>query len=52
MWGVISVAIVAAVVTLALGFTAYHFRMRYHAQAQIKEIMCAPHLCIISSDLQ
>ncbi|KAK9799792.1 hypothetical protein WJX73_009230 [Symbiochloris irregularis] len=39
MGGVIGVAVVAACVTLAIGFGAYHFRMRHHAHAQIKEIM-------------
>lgn len=39
--GLVVVVAVAAAVTLAVGMAAYHFRMRAHAQHQIKEIMCA-----------
>ena len=39
--GVLAIVVAAAMITLAIGFAAYHFRMRYHAQQQIKEIMCA-----------
>lgn len=37
--GVVGIVVVAAVLTLAIGFAAYHFRMRYHAQQQIHDIM-------------
>lgn len=37
--GVIGVVVVAAVLTLGAGFAAYHFRMRLHAQQQIRDIM-------------
>lgn len=41
-WGsVIGIVITAAILTLCIGFAAYHFRMRYHAQQQVKEIMYA-----------
>ena len=39
-WGaIVGIVIVAAVVTLGIGFAAYHFRMRFHAHEQIKDIM-------------
>ena len=41
-WGaVIGIVVAAAALTLGIGFAAYHFRMRYHAHEQVKDIMCA-----------
>ena len=37
--GIVAIVVAAAVLTLAAGFAAYHFRMRYHAHEQIKDIM-------------
>lgn len=39
-WGaILGVVIAAAVLTLGIGFAVYHFRMRYHAHEQIRDIM-------------
>ena len=45
--GVMGVVVAAAILTLGIGFMAYHFRMRYHAQQQIKDIMCASCLSLL-----